>query len=301
MALRLQPTALPQPMALLKRMPLLEDMPVVPTAALPVPRNRLAIISSTPLALVRRPMRFLVKYMPVKAPARGNGTPLPARISGAICALPTPTPCAATDSRRRARSECFVHSCLIQPIAVRGEARIGARCWPPPLRPRIQTRAENCSARRPAVRRSAEPVRSTPTMQASGRKERLFERLTFIHLQATQCSLDVRRQQLPTENETADRRDPAYCGENYRKNGKRTWKHAEGNHEGDRLESLRDAGQIVNRFLALAGGCYVPRFSAMVEKARKALPLATKLASRNAAGNALACGLQAAKPNGTAA
>ena len=56
-------------------------------------------------------------------------------------------------------------------------------------------------------------------MQASGRKERLFERLTFIHLQATQCSLDVRRQQLPTENETADRRDPAYCGENYRKKG----------------------------------------------------------------------------------
>jgi hypothetical protein len=45
-------------------------------------------------------------------------------------------------------------------------------------------------------------------------------------------SLDLRRQQLPPENETADRRDPAYSGENYRKNGKRTWKQAEGNHEG---------------------------------------------------------------------
>jgi hypothetical protein len=41
MALRLQPTALPQPMALLKRMPLLENMPVAPTVALPVPRDPL--------------------------------------------------------------------------------------------------------------------------------------------------------------------------------------------------------------------------------------------------------------------
>src|SRR5262249_39458780 len=57
-------------------------------------------------------------------------------------------------------------------------------------------------------------------------------------------------------NETAEGRDPAKCSENDRKNGKRGWKQAEGNHEGDRLESLRDAGQIVNRFLALAGGCY---------------------------------------------
>jgi hypothetical protein len=48
MALPHQPTALPQPMALRKRMPLLEDMPVAPTAALPVPRNRLAEMSYTP-------------------------------------------------------------------------------------------------------------------------------------------------------------------------------------------------------------------------------------------------------------
>ena len=101
-----QPTPLPQPMALL------EDMPVAPTVALPVPHDRPAVISSTPRALVRRPMTFLVKSMPVKALARGNGTPLPARISGAICALPTPTPCVATDSRGSARSEDFVHSCM---------------------------------------------------------------------------------------------------------------------------------------------------------------------------------------------
>src|SRR5262245_56136261 len=73
---------------------------------------------------------------------------------------------------------------------------------------------------------------------------------------ATQYSLDLRRQQLPPENETADCRDPAYCRENYREYGKRAWKQAEGNHEGDRLEPLRNAGQIVNRFPALAGGCY---------------------------------------------
>jgi len=112
MALRLQPTALPQPMALLKRMPLLENMLVEPTVALPVPRDRLAVISSTPRALVRRRMTFLVKSMPVKALARGSGTPLPARTSGAIGALPTPTPCVATDSRGSAKSEGFVHSCM---------------------------------------------------------------------------------------------------------------------------------------------------------------------------------------------
>jgi hypothetical protein len=86
MAPRLQPTALAQPMALLKPMLPLEDMPVEPTVALPVPLNRLAVISSTPLALVLRPMTFLVKHMPVKALARGNGTVLPAPTSAATCA-----------------------------------------------------------------------------------------------------------------------------------------------------------------------------------------------------------------------
>jgi len=39
----------------------------------------------------------------------------------------------------------------------------------------------------------------------------------------------------------------------------------------------------------------------MIEKARKALLLATKLASKSAAGSELVCGLQMAKPNGTVA
>src|SRR5215471_7491351 len=65
---------------------------------------------------------------------------------------------------------------------------------------------------------------------------------------------NLRRQQRPSENEPADRREPADDSENDRKDGKRSWKQADGNHEGDRLESLRDAGQIVNRFAALAGG-----------------------------------------------
>src|SRR5262249_60808315 len=94
--------------------PLLEDMPVEPTVALPVPLNGLAIISSTPLAPVRRPMTFLVKHpmtflvkhMPLKALARGNGTPVPARKSGAPCASPRATPRGVTDTRRRAKSEC---------------------------------------------------------------------------------------------------------------------------------------------------------------------------------------------------
>src|SRR5215467_13806269 len=94
-----QPTPLRQPMALL------EDMPDEPTVALPVPRNRPAVISSTPLALVRPRTTFLVKHMPVRAPARGNGMPVPARISGATCALLTPTLCVATDTRPRARNE----------------------------------------------------------------------------------------------------------------------------------------------------------------------------------------------------
>jgi hypothetical protein len=105
MALRLQPTALPQPMALLKRMRPLEDMPVEPTVALLVPLNRLALISSTHLALVRRRMTFLVKHMPVKALARGNGTPLRARIGGATCASRTPIPCAVMVSKHRVRNE----------------------------------------------------------------------------------------------------------------------------------------------------------------------------------------------------
>ena len=68
-------------------MALLEDMPGEPTVALPVPLNRLAIISSTPLALVRRPMTFLVKRMPHNRVARGSGTRVLVRLAAAIGAL----------------------------------------------------------------------------------------------------------------------------------------------------------------------------------------------------------------------
>jgi hypothetical protein len=67
---------------------------------------------------------------------------------------------------------------------------------------------------------------------------------------ACRC-LGVRRQQLPPKNETGDRRNPAHGRENYRESGKRAWKQADRNHKDDRLESFSDAGQIINRFLAL--------------------------------------------------
>ena len=82
----LQPTALLQPIALLQPMPRLHAILDEPTVDRPVPLNRLARISSTPLALVRRPMTFLVKYMPLKAPARGSGTLVPGQRNAALCA-----------------------------------------------------------------------------------------------------------------------------------------------------------------------------------------------------------------------
>jgi len=83
--LLLQPMALLQRMPLPKRMPLLEDMPVELTVALPVPLNRLVVISSTPLALARRPMTFLVKRMPRNQVARESGTPVRVRRGEAAC------------------------------------------------------------------------------------------------------------------------------------------------------------------------------------------------------------------------
>src|SRR5215813_13491396 len=99
MALRPQGTALRRPMALL------EDMPVEPTVALLVgpmalralalPLRSMPVERPSPLALVGRPMPLLLDHMPQTLPSRMNGTPLPARIDAAICALPTPTPCVA--------------------------------------------------------------------------------------------------------------------------------------------------------------------------------------------------------------
>jgi hypothetical protein len=88
---------------LLKRIGLLKGTAAEPTVALPVPLDRMARISSTPLALVRRPMTFLVKCMPRNRVARGSGMLAPARISAAACASRTPMSIAATATKRRAR------------------------------------------------------------------------------------------------------------------------------------------------------------------------------------------------------
>ena len=92
---------------------LLEDMCVEPTVALLVRLmavRRLAlllrcipVIRPSPLAPVRRPMLPVLSHTPQTLPSRMNGTPLPARIGGAICALPTSIPCAVMDINRRAR------------------------------------------------------------------------------------------------------------------------------------------------------------------------------------------------------
>jgi hypothetical protein len=104
MALRLlQPTTLVQPTALLQPMPRLHAILDELTVDRLVPLNRLARISSTPLALVRRPMTFLGKYMPVKALARGSGMLVLARRNAALCASPMSISIAATASKRRAR------------------------------------------------------------------------------------------------------------------------------------------------------------------------------------------------------
>ena len=96
---RRQATPRRQPM----EMALLEDMPAEPTVALLVKLivavlalllRCMPVIRPSPLALVRRPMQLLLHHMPQTLPSRMNGTPLPARIDAAICALPTSTPCA---------------------------------------------------------------------------------------------------------------------------------------------------------------------------------------------------------------
>src|SRR5215471_349338 len=117
MALRLQPaqaTLLHQPTPLHQPLPLLENMPVEPTVALLVslialrlalPLRSIPAVRPSPLARVGRPMPLLLDHMPQTLPSRMNGTPLPARIDAAICALPTPTPCVAMVSKNRVKNE----------------------------------------------------------------------------------------------------------------------------------------------------------------------------------------------------
>jgi hypothetical protein len=69
-----------------------------PTVDLPV--SPPAVLSSTPRALVRRPMTFLGKQLPK---ARGSGTRALARVNAALCASNTPISVAVTATRSRAR------------------------------------------------------------------------------------------------------------------------------------------------------------------------------------------------------
>jgi hypothetical protein len=105
MALQLlQPTALLQPITLLRRIRLLKGTAAEPTVELTVhlPVKPTAL-TSTPQALVRRPMPLLLKLIALKRRARGSGTPVPGQRNGAVCASLTSTSIAATDTRRRAR------------------------------------------------------------------------------------------------------------------------------------------------------------------------------------------------------
>ena len=129
-----QPTHLrPANMPLRQPLGLLEDMPVEPTVALLVrlialrPMAVLAlllrcmpVIRPSPLALVRRPMPLLLHHMPQTLPSRMNGTQLPARIDAAICASPTPTPCAGTVSKRRVKKNEQRSTLTLSPASLRG-------------------------------------------------------------------------------------------------------------------------------------------------------------------------------------
>jgi hypothetical protein len=78
---------------------LLKGTPAEPLVDLPVSPPAV-VVSSTPPALVRRPMTFLGKQL---AKARGSGTRVPARVNAAVCASPTPTSIAGTAIKRHAR------------------------------------------------------------------------------------------------------------------------------------------------------------------------------------------------------
>jgi hypothetical protein len=96
--LLLQVMVLLQPTALLKHITSLKGPPAEPLVPLPV--SPPAVSSSTPRALVRRPMTFLGKQRPK---ARGSGTRVPARVNVALCASNTPMRVAVTATKSRAR------------------------------------------------------------------------------------------------------------------------------------------------------------------------------------------------------
>jgi hypothetical protein len=100
MALLLQAMVLLQPMALLKHITRLKGPPDEPLVDLPGSPPAPAVVSSTPRALARRPMTFLVKQL---GRARGSGTRVPARVNAALCASSTPMQVVVTATKSRAR------------------------------------------------------------------------------------------------------------------------------------------------------------------------------------------------------
>jgi hypothetical protein len=106
----LQPTALLQPITPLQRITLLKRIRLLKgTAAEPIVELTVELpvkptaVPPTPRALVRRLIASPRKPMPLKALARGNGTPVPGQRNAATCASPTLTSIAVTASKRRAR------------------------------------------------------------------------------------------------------------------------------------------------------------------------------------------------------
>jgi hypothetical protein len=98
--LLLQAMVLLQPMVLIKGITSLKGPPAEPLAELPLSLPAPVVVSSTRLALVRRPMTSLGKQL---ARARGSGTRVPARVDAALCASNTPMQVAVTATKRRAR------------------------------------------------------------------------------------------------------------------------------------------------------------------------------------------------------
>ena len=104
-ALLLQPIAPLQRIALLKHT--LKGIPGLPVD---LPVEPLAVVPLLPLALVRRPIAFLLKHTPLKALLRLSGTRPRVRISAATSALRTSIQRAAMASEEPARSERRHHS-----------------------------------------------------------------------------------------------------------------------------------------------------------------------------------------------
>ena len=100
-----------QPIAPLQRIALLKHtLKGIPGLPVDLPVEPLAVVPPLPLALVRRPIAFLLKHTPLKALLRLSGTRPRVRISAATSALRTSIQRAAMASEGPARSERRHHS-----------------------------------------------------------------------------------------------------------------------------------------------------------------------------------------------